>query len=191
MARPSAHVGAVCRPARTPGDVLLRPVVIGAVALLVLNDHLMKQALPGVVTGKVSDVAGLVFFPLLLLALVEGARKVAGMRAWWVTPPVVAALVVATGVAFVMVKTSPAAAVAYSQALGLLEWPLRAVMAGFRGDASPAVVPVRVIADATDLLALPALALAYAIGVRTVCLTSQPERGPSGTRLARTSDIFR
>jgi len=34
--------------------------------LLGLNDHLLKGLFPGMVTGKLSDFAGLVFFPLVL-----------------------------------------------------------------------------------------------------------------------------
>ena len=31
-----------------------------------MNDHVLKHACPGVVTGKLSDFAGLFFFPLFL-----------------------------------------------------------------------------------------------------------------------------
>lgn len=61
---------------------LCRPLPLGSVALLLLNDHVLKGAnvLPGWLTGKLSDVAGLVFFPLLLLALVEEAAWLGGVR---------------------------------------------------------------------------------------------------------------
>lgn len=39
---------------------LARPWFFAAVAVLALNDHVFKQAFPGWVTGKLSDVAGLV-----------------------------------------------------------------------------------------------------------------------------------
>ena len=45
---------------------LASPVAVVSLVLLVLNDHLLKQAWPGAVTGKLSDVAGLVVAPLLL-----------------------------------------------------------------------------------------------------------------------------
>lgn len=50
---------------------LCHPLVVSAVAVLLVNDHLLKGAgvLPGVVTGKLSDVAGLFFFPILLVVL--------------------------------------------------------------------------------------------------------------------------
>jgi hypothetical protein len=51
---------------------LLHPATIAATVLLIANDHLLKRAWPGPVTGKLSDVAGLVLAPPvlgLLLAL--------------------------------------------------------------------------------------------------------------------------
>lgn len=54
-----------------PLTLLLRPLPLLAVALLAVNDHVLK-GLPGApswLTGKLSDVAGLFFFPLLLVVL--------------------------------------------------------------------------------------------------------------------------
>lgn len=53
---------------------LARPLPLFAVALLALNDHVLKHAhvLPGWLTGKLSDVAGLFFFPIFLFALAHG-----------------------------------------------------------------------------------------------------------------------
>ena len=86
------------------------PVTAGALAVLVVNDHVLKQAWPGLVTGKLSDVAGLVVAPplvALLLALV---------RVRW------SALLV-TGAGFAVVKTVPAAAAVTSAGLGWLAGP--------------------------------------------------------------------
>ncbi len=44
-----------------------------ALAVLVLNDHVLKRALPSALTGKLSDVAGLIVAPVLVAALF-GAR---------------------------------------------------------------------------------------------------------------------
>jgi hypothetical protein len=49
-----------------PGDGLLHPIVLLAIGILLINDHVLKSAWPGAVTGKLSDIAGLVFFPLLV-----------------------------------------------------------------------------------------------------------------------------
>ena len=46
------------------------PRTVGAILVLLINDHLLKGAAPGWVTGKLSDFAGLVFFPLLGVFLV-------------------------------------------------------------------------------------------------------------------------
>ena len=43
-----------------PGALLVSPVFFGSIALLLLNDHVLKAAWPGLVTGKLSDVAGVV-----------------------------------------------------------------------------------------------------------------------------------
>ena len=45
---------------RTALRALAHPGSVLALVVLVLNDHVLKQAWPGLVTGKLSDVAGLV-----------------------------------------------------------------------------------------------------------------------------------
>jgi hypothetical protein len=132
---------------------LLHPVPLVAMAVLALNDHWGKTAWPGWVTGKLSDVAGLAFFPLVL----QAAWEVIGRRA-----PSRRTLVVATvltlGV-FVSIKTLPAATTLWAWALGGLQWPARWL---FVGTARP--VPVAAVTDPTDLVALPAVALAVWAG---------------------------
>ena len=49
---------------------LAHPVTVAALVVLLVNDHLLKYAYPGWVTGKLSDVAGLVLAPALLASLV-------------------------------------------------------------------------------------------------------------------------
>jgi hypothetical protein len=68
---------------------LAHPVTVGALVVLIANDHWWKQAAPGPVTGKLSDVAGLLLLPPLLAVL---ARL-----------PAVAAIAV-TGAGFVVCK---------------------------------------------------------------------------------------
>ncbi|MEP6623738.1 MAG: hypothetical protein ABJC79_04800 [Acidimicrobiia bacterium] len=67
------------------------PWFIVAVALLALNDHVLKAASPGLVTGKVSDFTGL-FVATALLGVASRSR--------WI-PVVTAAL------GFVALKTVP------------------------------------------------------------------------------------
>lgn len=47
------------------------PLPLAAVVLTALNDHVLKTRWPSFVTGKLSDFAGLFFFPLFTLALVR------------------------------------------------------------------------------------------------------------------------
>ncbi len=72
-----------------------------ALVVLVLNDHVLKQAYPGMLTGKLSDVAGLVVAPLLLGVLLTAMRASRGPM------PVAIAL---TGVGFTLVKAFGAGA---------------------------------------------------------------------------------
>jgi hypothetical protein len=45
---------------------LVSPFYIGAVAGLILNDHVLKQAFPGLITGKLSDFLGLFSFAVFM-----------------------------------------------------------------------------------------------------------------------------
>jgi hypothetical protein len=45
---------------------LASPLTIGSLALLALNDHVLKRAWPSFVTGKLSDVSELVVAAVLL-----------------------------------------------------------------------------------------------------------------------------
>lgn len=132
---------------------LVHPVPLVAMAVLALNDHWGKAAFPGFVTGKLSDLAGLAFFPLLL----QAAWEVVSRR-----PPSRRALVaatIATGAVFAATKTLPAATSVWAWALGALQWPALALVTG---QARP--VPVAAVCDPTDLLALPALGIAVWTG---------------------------
>ena len=140
-------------PGFVPGAVLLHPVVLVAVALLALNDHVLKAAWPGPLTGKLSDLAGLAFFPLVPVAVLEWVRGRPAGRG------VVLGAVAATGVGVVAVKTQPAAEALYEQGLGLLQWPARALVPLVAGADVPPVVAVALARDVTDLAALPALAV--------------------------------
>lgn len=131
-------------------------------ALLVVNDHVLKQAYPGVITGKLSDFCGLVFFPVLLWSLSEVVLR----RAPAIRERV--ACVVVTGVVFALTKTWSPAAAWYVNAIGVLQWPVRAVVATLHGQSAPPFAPVSLTMDATDLIALPALAVAYGVAVITL-----------------------
>ncbi len=50
---------------------LRHPVILGAVLLTALNDHLLKSLFHNFITGKLSDFTGLFFFPVFLYALLD------------------------------------------------------------------------------------------------------------------------
>lgn len=126
-----------------------------AVLLLGLNDHVFKALLHTWWTGKLSDFAGLFYFPLLLTAL---CRLVWGMFVWllvkrrrgpgrWLPPLRLWQLIVAaiaTGIVFVGINTIPAANELYSRILGAF------AQLGI-------ISPPRSTLDFTDLIALPML----------------------------------
>jgi tetratricopeptide (TPR) repeat protein len=56
-------------PPRADVAHLLSPIYVAAVIGLLLNDHLLKQAIPGFVTGKLSDIFGLFAFAVFLSVL--------------------------------------------------------------------------------------------------------------------------
>lgn len=88
---------------------LLHPLFLAALAALVVNDHVLKAAAPGVVTGKLSDLAGLVVLPVLACA----AWNVASRRRAW-------AVHAAVGAAFAAFQWVPSGAVVGAgAALGL------------------------------------------------------------------------
>jgi hypothetical protein len=67
-----------------PRAGLAHPAWWLALALLALNDHVLKGAglLPAWLTGKLSDVAGLVVAPVLLAALLM-LGAVLALWSWW------------------------------------------------------------------------------------------------------------
>ena len=146
-----------------PADALLHPVSLVALVLLITNDHVLKAAWPGPVTGKLSDVAGLVFFPILVLSAGELALLATGR---W-RGPTRRALALAVGgaaAAFALAKTVPVGAEAAGWLLGLAQWSLSLPVRAITGAPLAPVVPAQLIVDPTDLLALPFVALAVWIG---------------------------
>jgi hypothetical protein len=129
MREPSNPPGEV-RPARA----LLSPAWLLALALLLANDHWLKHAglAPGWLTGKLSDLAGMVVAPVLFAVLLRVRRRDALL-----------ACHVAVGLVFTAIKLSPACAGWWSWSMGLLGYPWT------------------IVCDPTDLLALPCLLLSW------------------------------
>jgi hypothetical protein len=113
----------------------VHPLPIAAIALTALNDHLLKLGglLPPIVTGKLSDFAGLFFFPIAVVTAARAARRRLGWSRDERTPAIVA---LATGIVFAASKLSPA----------ICRWLSAAFI----------VAP-----DPTDLVALPSIAAAW------------------------------
>jgi hypothetical protein len=154
-------------------DVLLHPLALVAVGTLVINDHLLKIISPSWLTGKLSDVAGLVIAPLLLSILLGTLSRISETRRrpQW---PIVCA-VLATAFGFAAVKVLPVPGDIYRQGLGYLQWPLVALAS--LPDVPP-VRPVLLAADLSDLLALPVLVVPLLIVLR-------PRRGGLSMRRQR------
>lgn len=142
------------------GEVLLHPVIVGAVGVLLLNDKVLKPHVPGVVTGKLSDFAGLVFFPVLAVALAELIRRRPASRRAFIAAAVGAAL------AFSAIKLSPTAADAYRAGLGWLRWAVSAPLRILTSDTIGQPRNVSHVEDPTDLLALPSVLVAVWLGQR-------------------------
>ena len=145
-----------------PGGLLLHPAVLAAIALFVVNDHVFKPAHPGWLTGKLSDVAGLVFFPVLLAAVAELVIPVARRH-------VGATLLIAvavTGLTYVAMLVIPAGGDGYRWFIGIVQWPFRIAGALAAGTPLPAIAPVRFAADPTDLITLPALLVPLVLAIQ-------------------------
>lgn len=153
--------------APAPADGLLHPITLGALGLLLLNDHVLKAAWPGPVTGKLSDLAGLAFFPILLLG---GWELILALSGRWRGPTgrALTMAVATTSAAFTLVKTVPAAAEQAGSILGLAQWLLSLPIRVLGATGIPPVTRGILVVDPTDLLALPALILALSVGVGRV-----------------------
>ena len=154
--RPPRHRGPGGAAMR-PGDVLIHPIALAATALYALNDHILKEVTPGLLSGKLSDVAGLVVLPLTLLAIAEiTTGRIYGRRA----------LIAAVGISaagFAAVEVWPVAEAAWCWTWGALQWPFLAGSAWISGSAVPPITPVITWSDPTDLLTLPAALAALAV----------------------------
>ena len=147
------------------GRALMHPVALASLALLCVNDHLLKVHYAGWISGKLSDVCALVYFPLLLVALGELALWLLGRRGALGRSAVLGCCL-ATGAIFT--------------AINLAEWPADIYRRVFEVLASPVVGAwallgqshqVRHVIDPTDLLALPALLVPWWIaGARRAVL---------------------
>jgi hypothetical protein len=138
------------RPAFPIGEAM-HPATLVAVAVLVVNDWLLKPRFgPSFVTGKLSDLGGLAFAPVVLSAAIGLVLHAAARLGARVDPSLtrrrLLLCIAATGLGFTAVKLSPTLAAHLADLLGHL---------GRRA---------AFYEDWTDLLCLPALFVSLWIG---------------------------
>ncbi len=130
-----------------PVGEALHPVALAAVILLVVNDWVLKPRFHDSVTGKLSDVAGLAFAPVLLSAIIGLLLHVLARLGVRVDPSLsrrrLIACCAATAIGFALVKLCPSVA-------GVV-----ARLIGHHASFYP---------DLTDLYALPCVLVSYWIG---------------------------
>lgn len=74
-----------------PCERLASPAFLGAITLLLLNDHLLKPVFHNWATGKLSDVVGLYAFAFFWMTFLQRRRVLVGTLiviafAWWKSP---------------------------------------------------------------------------------------------------------
>jgi hypothetical protein len=151
--RSLAGLAASARPAPAL-DSLVHPVPLAALTLMLLNDHVLKASDPGWLTGKLSDVAGLMLLPFVLLAgwdlvrLIRPSLPASGPRL------AVASATLAV-ILFTAMKVVPLGSDLYRLGLGGVQWPFRALVAWVASEPSPSYAQVHLTSDPSDLLTLP------------------------------------
>lgn len=89
------------------------PIPLLAVVIMALNDHFLKWHYPSWWTGKLSDFAGIFFFPLFLCALINTVRHYLLRRSAWITRQQLLAAIVLTDIVFAGIKLNPTLADLY------------------------------------------------------------------------------
>lgn len=177
------------QPALPVGE-FFHPAVLAAAVLLIVNDHALKGGgAPPWLTGKLSDFAGLLLFPVLFTASLDTILLGLFRLGWRVDFSLrlgkLAAIATMTGVIFAATKLFAPAALTVETALAAL---------GF---------PSRIAVDPTDLVAVPMVFVAFLIGraevrrvplgrVRVVmaAIAAASDHGPKTARLLL-ADIYR
>jgi hypothetical protein len=133
-----------------------------ALGLLLVNDHVLKAHWPGPLTGKLSDVAGLVILPLFLHSVGIGAARFLGRVPSERTARLVLLVsCLVTVLPFAAIKLSVVGNEAYRTVFGVLQWPLQAAGTALIGNGLPPVRPVVLVMDPWDLLAVLALTVPW------------------------------
>ena len=141
-----------------PGDCLRHPISLIMLLLWLLNDHIFKSLWGNAITGKLSDIAGLVVFPLMLVAAYEilcafRQRQTShlGLVLWM--------SIGLSSMIMVLINLSDNGAQLCRFTLGILQWPFRCLW-------YQSLVPVQRVQltmDSTDLWTLCVLVIPYSI----------------------------
>ena len=138
------------------GALLRRPVVWTSLMLWAFNDHLLKARCGGWLTGKLSDVTGLIVLPVALYSAYELSwallRRPPARLEWahWSALLITASLLIS-------VNSTPALERWVSEQVTLLLSPLWSVLSARLSSSGSAPLSLRSTVDHTDLLTLPAL----------------------------------
>jgi len=142
---------------RSRRGLLISPPFVVSVLVLAINDHVLKTAWPGFVTGKLSDVAGVVMMALLVTALT--GRSAIGFWATAIgfatlkTVPVVGAL--AVPVLGGSTRTDPTDLIALVVLVPLWRWA-GDFSTGRRGRDSAWLLPLQIVAISAAVFATTA-----------------------------------
>jgi hypothetical protein len=130
-------------------------VPLAALAVLVINDHVLKADQPGWLSGKLSDFAIMVLLPFLLLAAWDAVRLV--RPALPSAGPRMAVVCVGVSViAFTAIEVTPLGSEFLRWGLGGAQWPFRALAALLAAQPLSGLAPVALTSDVSDLISLPA-----------------------------------
>jgi hypothetical protein len=130
---------------------LLHPVTCLSIALLLINDHLLKEVSPSWFTGKLSDFSGLFFLPFILTT----GLSLTPLKKTF-TPRLLGFIAFSlTALCFILLKTV--------QSINLSATQIMSYLIG---------VPVHYSLDPTDLLAVLVLIPAWHLWIRPKLITS-------------------
>ena len=128
------------------GTALLDPRFLVAVVVLVVNDYWAKGVFGNVVTGKLSDFAGLIVFPVVIATIAQGILGSVAQITKRILSRIRLFAVGASGMVLAVIKLSPEAAGIVEDVLGFITRH-----------------PHQIIVDPTDLIGLFALGPAWLI----------------------------
>ena len=142
------------------GRAMLHPGCLLALGVWWLNDDVLKARYHNWLTGKLSDLACMVVFPVLVLCVIQLAQSLRGV-CWLPSRAQVLVTVVGVGLVFAGINLSATVGSAYQAVFARVLQPFLFVFHGI--DGLPAIGHTR---DPTDLLALPGLLFAYWLAPR-------------------------